>query len=155
MEAFNRYGTLIREEALAYLKTADAVLLGAYGTGKEYESVPLQIRRSWGMLRLREEMQVVANLRPIRAYPQLASISPLRPEVTLDVDLILVRELTAGLYIDGPRGIEMVGHGERRAVNTQTYTTSMIQRVAHLAFELAQGRKQHVTSVDNANVMET
>jgi len=127
---------------------ADAVLLGAVGLPK-YDGQPGNRRPEKGLLDLRKALGVYANLRPVRAIPALAALSPLKPELLAGVDLIVVRELLSDVYFGEPRGIE-----EERAYNTMSYTRHEVRRVAKIAFELARRRKKHVYSIDKANVLE-
>ena len=139
-------------DSLTLAKAAGAVLLGAVGA-PEFDSLPPDKKPEKGLLRLRQELQVYANLRPASCLPALADLSPLRPEIVRGTDLLIVRELTGGLYYGTPRGIQRE-NGQTKAVNTMSYTRSEIERIARIAFRLAQGRRQHVTSVDKANVLE-
>jgi len=139
-------------DSLTLAKAAGAVLLGAVGA-PEFDSLPPDKKPEKGLLRLRQELQVYANLRPASCLPALADLSPLRPEIVRGTDLLIVRELTGGLYYGTPRGIHRE-NGQTKAVNTMSYTRSEIERIARIAFRLAQGRRQHVTSVDKANVLE-
>ncbi|MGD8326857.1 MAG: 3-isopropylmalate dehydrogenase [Sphingomonadales bacterium] len=132
---------------------ADAVLLGAVG-GHKWENIDYAIRPERGLLELRKAMQVFANLRPAFCYPALAVASTLKAEVVSGFDMMIVRELTGGVYFGEPRGIENLGNGKRRGVNTHHYETDEILRVARVAFELARTRSGRVMSVDKANVME-
>lgn len=136
------------DEALQAAREADAVLLGAVG-GPAWDDVPTDRRPERGLLQLRAAMGVYANLRPAKAFAALADASPLRPELTRDVDLLVVRELIGGIYFGGPRGVD----GDR-GFNTMTYDVSEIRRVARFAFEAARKRSGHLTSVDKANVLE-
>ncbi|MBI4463342.1 MAG: 3-isopropylmalate dehydrogenase [Acidobacteria bacterium] len=152
-------GTAIREagdplppESLSVAKSAGAVLLGAVGE-PAFDSLPPDKRPEKGLLRLRQELQVYANLRPALCLPALADLSPLRPEIVQGTDLIVVRELTGGIYYGTPRGIQRE-NGQARAVNTMSYTRSEIERIARVGFRLAQGRRKQLTSVDKANVLE-
>lgn len=150
---FEKQGRLMSEATLADVVAADAVLFGATG-GPGYEQVPREIRQSQGLLRIRKELGVYINLRPIRGYPALADCLPLKPEVVEDVDLVVVRELNGGIYFGEPRGIE---EREDRAVavNTLTYDDIEITRIARAAFALARSRGVPLTSVDKSNVLET
>ncbi|MBI4442317.1 MAG: 3-isopropylmalate dehydrogenase [Acidobacteria bacterium] len=139
-------------DSLTLAKAAGAVLLGAVGE-PEFDSLPADKKPEKGLLRLRQELQVYANLRPASCLPALADLSPLRPEIVRGTDMIIVRELTGGLYYGTPRGIQRE-NGQTKAVNTLSYTRSEIERIARVAFRLAQGRRNHVTSVDKANVLE-
>jgi 3-isopropylmalate dehydrogenase len=154
-EAYYRTGTFLKEEVFADMLTADATLFGAMGGSLEANPIPYDIRRRWGLLRVRKEMELFANLRPVRALPALAAASPLREEIARGVDLVVVRELIGGIYFGEPRGIERLPDGSRRAVNTQVYTTPEIRRIGQVAFDLARTRNRRVTSVDKANVMES
>jgi 3-isopropylmalate dehydrogenase len=131
---------------------ADAVLLGAVGAPK-FDSLPPSKRPERGLLELRQALGTFANLRPSRAWPALLDASPLKNAIVSGTDLLIVRELTSGLYYGTPRGISGEGPDER-AVNTLTYTRREIERVARVAFELARSRRRHVTSVDKSNVLE-
>jgi 3-isopropylmalate dehydrogenase len=116
--------------------------------------VPTDVRRETGLLGLRRDMDLFANLRPVRGYPALAEASPLRPEVSGPADLVVVRELTGGLYFGQPRGIETLPDGSKRGVNTHVYTSGEIARIARVAFDLARTRRGRVHSADKSNVME-
>ena len=153
--AYHRTGSFLKEEVLADMMTADAVLFGAIGGAIDQYVVPNEVRRRSGLLRIRKEMGLFANLRPVKPFPALAAGSTLRPEVIEGADLVVVRELTGGIYFGEPRGIETLPNGERRGVNTQVYTTSEILRIGRVAFDLARTRRGKVTSVDKANVMES
>ncbi len=153
--AYHRTGAFIKEEVLADMMTADAVLFGAMGGSIDAEVVPAEIRRRFGLLRIRKEMGLFANLRPVKPQPAMADASTLRPEVTRGVDLVVVRELVGGIYFGEPRGLETLPDGQRRGFNTQVYTTSEIRRIGKAAFELARKRSHRVTSVDKANVLES
>jgi 3-isopropylmalate dehydrogenase len=137
-----------REKALA----ADATLLGAVGL-PEFDDLPPSERPEKGLLGLRKALDVFANLRPIRAFPSLLDSSPLKNEIVKGTDILIVRELTGGLYFGQPRGIE-TRDGEQTAVNTMVYRRSEVERVARMAFKLAQGRGKKLASVDKANVLE-
>jgi 3-isopropylmalate dehydrogenase len=151
--SIDRYGMAITDEALADCQAADAVLLGAVG-GPKWDDPQASVRPEQGLLRLRKEMGVFANLRPVRVLPVLASISPLKPEKLAGVDFLVLRELTGGLYFGQPKGRDVV-NGRQRAVDTLEYYEDEIQRIVKLAFELAGGRRKKVTSVDKANVLES
>ena len=153
-DAYYRTGTFLKEEVFADMLTADAILFGALGGSLDANPIPQDIRRRFGLLGVRKKMELFANLRPVRPVAALASSSPLREEVLRGVDLVVVRELIGGIYFGEPRGIEQLPNGERRAVDTQIYTTSEIRRIGEIAFELARKRSRRVTSVDNANVMQ-
>jgi 3-isopropylmalate dehydrogenase len=154
-EAIEKFGAPLPDDTLAACKESDAVLLGAIG-GPQWDHLPGSQRPEAGLLKLRKELAVYANLRPARVRPPLAHISQLRPDIVeRGVDLIVVRELTGGLYYGEPRGYEVLGNGTRKAFNTLTYSEGEIERVAVRAFEIARGRRKKVTSVDLANVLET
>jgi 3-isopropylmalate dehydrogenase len=152
--AFDVEGTPLTDATLARAKAADAVLLGAVG-GPRWETLPFDVRPERGLLRLRKELELFANLRPAQVFDALVDASSLKPELVRGLDLMIVRELTGGVYFGTPRGIETLPSGERRGVNTQSYTTSEIERVARVAFELARKRRNGVCSVEKANVMES
>lgn len=140
-------------ETLALARKADAVLLGAVG-GPQWAGLPFSRRPEAGLLGLRAELHLYANLRPAKLTPALADRSPLKPEIVTGLDLVFVRELTGGIYFGHPRGIEELPDGSRRGYNSHSYTSAEIARVARVAFELARSRRGRVTSVDKANVME-
>ena len=151
-------GVPLTDETLAAAKSSDAVLMGAVGGAvgaSPWEKVPRALRPEAGLLALRSGMQVFANLRPAICYGPLADASTLKREVVEGLDLMIVRELTGGVYFGQPRGVEDLPDGQRRAVDTQVYTTHEVERVCRVAFELARGRRNKVTSAEKANVMET
>jgi 3-isopropylmalate dehydrogenase len=154
-EAYHRTGIFLKEEVLADMMTADAVLFGAMGGALESNPIPHDIRRRFGLLRVRKEMELFANLRPVKSIPELAAASPLREDVARGVDLLILRELIGGIYFGEPRGIESLPDGQRRGFDTQVYTSSEIRRIGKVAFELAGKRKRRVTSVDKSNVMKS
>ena len=149
--AIDRDGRPLPESTLQTCRDADAVLLGAVG-GPRWDDPSAAMRPEDALLGLRSELELFANLRPVRADDALADSSPLRPEVRRGADLLIVRELTGGLYFGRPQGREVVG-GQQAAVDTLRYTRSEIERIVRLAFELAAGRRSHLTSVDKANVL--
>lgn len=151
--SIDKFGTALTDETLAACQVADAVLLGAVG-GPKWDDPQAKVRPEQGLLGLRKGMGVFANLRPVRVHPDLVSASPLKPERLAGVDLIVVRELTGGLYFGQPKGREVVD-GIERAVDTLVYTDEEIRRVVRMAFELAGQRRKKVTSVDKANVLES
>lgn len=150
--AIDARGTALPEDSLAACLGADAVLLGAVG-GPKWDDPLAKVRPEQGLLGLRKELGLFANLRPVNPHPSLLDASPLRPEILDQVDLLVVRELTGGIYFGEPRHRIPI-NGEQQAVDTMTYTESEVRRVAHLAFQLARERKGKVTSVDKANVLE-
>jgi 3-isopropylmalate dehydrogenase len=151
--SIDAYGTALTDEALADCLAADAVLLGAVG-GPKWDDPLSKVRPEQGLLRLRKGLGAFANLRPVKAHPALISASPLRPEKLAGVDLMVVRELTGGLYFGQPKGRGQVD-GHERAVDTLEYYDYEIRRILEMAFRLAQGRQKKVTSVDKANILET
>ena len=151
--SIERFGTALTDETLADCKASDAVLLGAVG-GPKWDDPSAQVRPEQGLLALRKGLGVFANLRPVRVHPSLTHASPLKPENLAGVDMLVVRELTGGLYFGQPKGRER-RNGHERAVDTLEYTDHEVRRVVKLAFELAKGRRKKVTSVDKANVLET
>ena len=152
--AIDAHGVPITDETVAAALASDAVLMGAVG-GPKWADAPRLQRPEAGLLRLRKEMGVFANLRPALCYPSLADASALKREVVEGLDLMIVRELVGGVYFGTPRGIETLADGSRRGFDTQVYTTAEIERVARVAFELARGRRGWVTSCEKANVMES
>ncbi|WP_437330434.1 3-isopropylmalate dehydrogenase [Sorangium sp. So ce381] len=151
--AIDATGTALTQETLDACRAADAVLLGAVG-GPKWDNPSASVRPEQGLLALRQGLGLYANLRPIRLFPELIQASPLKAERLADVDILVVRELTGGLYFGKPRIREEV-NGRRRAVDTLEYTDEEIQRVVELAFRLASSRRRLVTSVDKANVLES
>jgi 3-isopropylmalate dehydrogenase len=151
---FDASGDPLPEATLNLAKEADAVLLGAVGDWK-YDKLDRHLRPERGLLRIRSELNLFANLRPALLYPELASASTLKPEVVLGLDIMIVRELTGDIYFGHPRGISTLENGEREGVNTMRYNESEIRRIGHVAFRIAQKRNKKVCSVDKANVLET
>jgi 3-isopropylmalate dehydrogenase len=152
--AYDRHRAPITEDAMARAQAADAVLFGAVG-GPKYDALPFAEKPERALLRLRKELGLFANLRPARVFEALAASSSLKPELVAGLDIMILRELTGGIYFGEPRGIETLPNGERRGVNTQVYTTSEIVRVARVGFELARKRGGRLCSVEKANVMES
>ncbi|MBZ6377982.1 3-isopropylmalate dehydrogenase [Pacificimonas flava] len=151
--AIDAEGVPVSDETVARALAADAVLMGAVG-GPKWANQPYDKRPEAGLLRLREAMNVYANLRPARCFSALADASSLKRELVEGLDIMFVRELVGGVYFGKPRGIEELPDGERRGLNTHQYTTSEIRRVARAAFDLAKGRSGRVCSVEKSNVME-
>lgn len=149
--AIDAGGTPLPEATLRLARAADAILFGAVG-GPRWDHLAPAARPEAGLLELRKALDLYANLRPARLSPALTEASPLRREVVEGADLMVIRELTGGLYFGEPRGVEGSGRG-RRAVNTMCYSVAEIERVAHLAFRVARGRRGRLTSVDKANVL--
>ncbi len=152
--AIDAEGTPLSDATLERAKASDAVLMGAVG-GPKWDSLPFAQRPERGLLRIRKDLGLFANLRPAVVFDALVDSSTLKPEVVRGLDIMIVRELTGGVYFGEPRGIETLASGERRGVNTQVYTTGEIRRVARAAFILAGARKGKVCSVEKANVMES
>ena len=151
--AYDAAGTPLPAETLRLAREADAVLLGAVG-GPKWESIDIALRPEKGLLGLRSELGLFANLRPAVLFPQLASASTLRAEVVAGLDIMIVRELTGGIYFGQPRGVRVRADGEREGFNTLVYRESEISRIARVAFETAMKRGRRVCSVDKANVLE-
>jgi 3-isopropylmalate dehydrogenase len=147
-------GDPLPESTLKLAKESDAVLLGAVGDWK-YDALPRDKRPERGLLRIRKELNLFANLRPALLYPELASASTLKPEVVSGLDIMIVRELTGDIYFGQPRGISTLANGEREGINTMRYSESEIRRIGHVAFSIAMKRNKKVCSVDKANVLET
>jgi len=152
MASWHEHGSLMPDATWDAIMGADAILFGAVGS-LDSAVIPPEERRKGGLLRIRKALDVFANLRPVRMQPALAESSPFKPRTVLGTDLVFVRELTGGVYFGTPRGVEGPP-GERRGINTHSYTEAEITRVARFAFKLARRRRSHVTSVDKANVME-
>ncbi|HMA52034.1 MAG TPA: 3-isopropylmalate dehydrogenase [Magnetospirillaceae bacterium] len=152
--AYDASGTPLTDETMARAMNADAVLLGAVG-GPKWDNLPFASKPERGLLRLRKDMALFANLRPAFVFDALAEASTLKTELVRGLDIMIVRELTGGVYFGEPRGIETLPNGERRGINTQVYTTSEIVRIAEIAFELAAKRNKKLHSVEKANVMES
>ena len=152
--AYDQYGTPLDDRTLGLALEADAVLMGAVG-GPQYDDVPRELRPEAGLLRIRKEMDLFANLRPAVAFDALLDASSLKPDVLRGLDILIVRELTAGVYFGTPRGMEALADGSERCVDTQSYTQAEIERVVAVAFDLARTRQGKVHSVEKANVMET
>jgi 3-isopropylmalate dehydrogenase len=152
--AYDAHGRAISEADMARALAADAVLFGAVG-GPKWEKVPYEVRPEAGLLRLRKELALFANLRPAICYPALADASSLKREVVEGLDLLIVRELTGGVYFGEPKTITDIGNGQKRAVDTQVYDTYEIERIARVAFELAATRRRKVSSAEKRNVMKT
>jgi 3-isopropylmalate dehydrogenase len=150
--AIHKTGTPFPDETRALALEADATLMGAVGL-PEFDNAPPEKRPERGLLGIRKTLEVYANLRPVRSYKALIDSSPLKNELVDGTDMIIVRELTGGIYYGTPRGISGTGPDER-AVNTMTYSRTEIERVSHMAFQLARKRKKKVTSVDKSNVLE-
>jgi 3-isopropylmalate dehydrogenase len=152
--AYDAHGKAIAEADMARALAADAVLFGAVG-GPKWDGVPYDVRPEAGLLRLRKELELFANLRPAICYPALAGSSSLKQEVIEGLDILIVRELTGGVYFGEPKEIVDLGNGQKRAVDTQVYDTFEIERIGAVAFELARTRRNHVCSMEKNNVMKS
>jgi 3-isopropylmalate dehydrogenase len=152
MAAWKTHGSLMRDETWNEILAADAILFGAIGS-PEYDTIPAEARKVDQLLRMRKELDLYENLRPVRTIEALASASSLRAEVIKGCDIVIVRELTGGIYFGEPRGVERLADGSERAINTCVYTTAEVERIARSAFGLARVRSGRVCSVDKANVL--
>ncbi len=151
--AYDAHGTPLHDDTMAKAQEVDAVLLGAVG-GPKYDELDFSVKPERGLLRLRKEMDLFANLRPAQCFDALADFSSLKPELISGLDIMIVRELTSGSYFGEPRGI-FEEDGQRVGINTQRYTEAEIDRVARAAFDLARKRNNRVCSMEKANVMES
>ena len=150
---YDAHGHPLPEQTLALAKASDAILLGAVG-GYKWESLDIAVRPEKGLLGLRAELELFSNLRPAILYPQLADASTLKAEVVSGLDIMIVRELTGGIYFGQPRGVRTLENGERQGFNTLVYKESEIERIGRSAFDIAMKRDKRVCSVDKANVLE-
>jgi 3-isopropylmalate dehydrogenase len=153
-QAIDKVGVPLPQDTLALAKQSDAVLLGAVG-GPKWEGLEYSLRPERALLGLREQLGLYANLRPAKLYDVLADASTLKKEVIAGIDILVIRELTGGIYFGKPKGIEKLPNGGERGINTEIYTTEEIRRIAKIAFEAARKRRKKVTSVDKANVLES
>ena len=151
--SYDEYKKPITEKALKIAKDADAVIFGAVG-GPKWESLPIELRPEKALLTLRYDLELYANLRPAKIYDELIDASPLKKDVVHGTDMMIVRELTGGIYFGQPRGIFDLEDGQKKGVNTLVYTTKEIERIAKIAFEISRKRRKKVLSVDKANVLE-
>ena len=151
--AYDAAGQPLPRKTLEQARNADAILLGAVG-GPRYESLERSLRPEQGLLGLRAELGLFANLRPAILYPQLAAASTLKPEVVAGLDIMIVRELTGGIYFGKPRGVRLLENGEKEGFNTLVYRESEIERIGRSAFAIARKRNRRLCSVDKANVLE-
>ena len=151
---YEKFGDPLPDSTLDLAIKSDAVLLGAVGDWK-YDALPREKRPERGLLRIRKELNLFANLRPATLYPELAGASSLKPEIVSNLDIMIVRELTGDIYFGQPRGIHENENGEREGINTMRYLESEIKRIAHVAFQIAMKRSKKLCSVDKANVLET
>ncbi|MCZ6745162.1 MAG: 3-isopropylmalate dehydrogenase [Alphaproteobacteria bacterium] len=152
--AYDQHGAPLTDETMEKAMASDAVLFGAVG-GPKWDELDFSLKPERGLLRLRKEMELFANLRPAICFDALVDASTLKPDVVKGLDILIIRELTGGIYFGEPRGVETLADGTRRGVNTQVYTTPEIQRVARVAFDLARKRSNRVCSAEKANVMES
>jgi 3-isopropylmalate dehydrogenase len=152
--AYDAHGKAISEEDMTRAMVTDAVLFGAVG-GPKWDGVPYDVRPEAGLLRLRKDLALFANLRPAICYPALANASSLKPEIVEGLDILIVRELTGGVYFGSPKEIIDLGNGQKRGIDTQVYDTFEIERIASVAFELARTRKNKVCSMEKRNVMKS
>jgi 3-isopropylmalate dehydrogenase len=152
--AYDAHGAAISEKAMDLAQAADAVLFGAVG-GPKWDGVPYAVRPEAGLLRLRKDLGLFANLRPAICYPALADASSLKREVVEGLDIMIVRELTGGVYFGEPKEIVTLEDGSQRAVDTQLYTTAEVERITRVAFDLAKARRNKVSSAEKSNVMKT
>ncbi|MCB1720178.1 MAG: 3-isopropylmalate dehydrogenase, partial [Alphaproteobacteria bacterium] len=153
-QAYDAYGVPFADETLEKCRKADAILMGSVG-GPGWDGVDYDKRPEAGLLRMRKELDLFANLRPALVFDALVDASSLKPEIVKGLDILIVRELTGGVYFGEPRGIEDLGNRQRRGVNTQVYETYEIERIGRVAFELARKRSNRVTSCEKHNVMES
>jgi len=151
--AYDKHKNPITDEVFYKALESEAVILGAVG-GPKYDNLEFSKRPERALLKLRKELKLFANLRPAICFKQLVDASSLKPEIVSGLDIMIVRELTGGIYFGEPRGIKLIENGERRGTNTHSYTTNEIIRVARVAFELAKKRGKKVTSCEKSNVME-
>jgi len=152
--AYDAHGVAVTDETVGRAKAADAVIFGSVG-GPKWDKVPYEHRPEAGLLRLRKDLELYANLRPAVTYPALADASSLKRELVEGLDIMILRELTGGVYFGEPKTITDLGNGQKRAVDTQVYDTYEIERIARVAFELARKRRNKVTSMEKRNVMKT
>ena len=150
--SYDKFGTPLSDETLADSLDADAILFGAVG-GPKYDGVEFEKRPENGLLRLRKEMDLFANLRPAIVFPALVDASSLKPDIISGLDILIVRELTGGIYFAEPRGIEKLSEETKKGYDTNLYTTPEIERIGRVAIDLAKARNAKVTSVEKANVM--
>ncbi|MFL2886461.1 MAG: 3-isopropylmalate dehydrogenase [Candidatus Pelagibacter sp.] len=151
--SYEKHGTPITDEVFYKALESEAVILGAVG-GPKWDDLEFSKKPERALLKLRKELKLFANLRPAICFKQLVDASSLKPDLVSDLDIMFVRELTGGIYFGEPRGIKPIDNGERKGINTHVYTSSEIQRVARVAFDLARKRNNNVTSCEKSNVME-
>src|ERR687889_1846481 len=151
---FDAHGVAITEQTMQKAHAADAILFGAVG-GPKWDGVAYEVRPEAGLLRLRKDLALYANLRPAVTYPALADASSLKRELVEGLDIMILRELTGGVYFGEPKTITDLGNGQKRAIDTQVYDTYEIERISRVAFELARKRRNKVTSMEKRNVMKS
>src|SRR5579871_1305946 len=151
---YDAHKVAITDETMAQAHAADAVIFGAVG-GPKWDKVPFEVRPEAGLLRLRKDLGLFANIRPAIVYPALADASSLKREAVEGLDIVILRELTGGVYFGEPKTITDLGNGQKRAVDTQVYDTYEIERIARIAFDLARKRRNKVTSMEKRNVMKS
>jgi len=151
--SYDAHGVPLTDEALAHAHRVDAVLLGAVG-GPKYDTLDFALRPEAALLKLRKDLELFANLRPAMVFPALVDASALKPEIVSNLDILIIRELTGGVYFGEPRGVETLPDGTRRGVNTHVYDEHEIARVARVAFDAARARRNKVCSTEKSNVME-
>ena len=152
--AYDAHGKAVSDATMVRALAADAVIFGAVG-GPKWDKVPYDVRPEAGLLRLRKDLELFANLRPAIVYPALADSSSLKRELVEGLDILIVRELTGGVYFGEPKTITDIGNGQKRAIDTQVYDTYEIERIARVAFDLARTRRNKVTSMEKRNVMKS
>src|SRR6478609_3692382 len=152
--AYDAHGEAISDATMRRASAADAVMLGAVG-GPKWDGVPYDQRPEAGLLRLRKDLELFANLRPAICYPALADASSLKKELVDGLDILIIRELTGGVYFGEPKTITDIGNGQKRAIDTQVYDTYEIERIARVAFDLARKRRNKLTSMEKRNVMKS
>jgi 3-isopropylmalate dehydrogenase len=152
--AYDAHKVAITDATMAKAHAADAVIFGAVG-GPKWDRVPFGVRPEAGLLRLRKDLGLFANIRPAIVYPALAEASSLKREAVDGLDIVILRELTGGVYFGEPKTITDLGNGQKRAIDTQVYDTYEIERIARVAFELARARRNKVASMEKRNVMKT
>src|SRR3954467_7540003 len=151
---YDAHGVAVTDETMAKAQSCDAVIFGAVG-GPKWDKVPYDVRPEPGLLRLGKDLGLFANIRPAICYPALAEASSLKRDVVDGLDIVILRELTGGVYFGEPKTITDLGNGQKRAVDTQVYDTYEIERISRVAFELAKKRRKKVTSMEKRNVMKT
>ena len=152
--SIDTYGTPLCDNTLERIKKSDAIILGAVG-GLKWEKLPFESRPERGLLKIRKELDLFANFRPAIVFDSLISSSSLKPEIIKDLDILIIRELTGGIYFGEPRGVEKINKNLSKGYNTLVYTTPEIERIARVAFEASQQRSKKLCSVDKANVLES